>query len=184
MVAARFSLIRPFASLPCRPRTSLWIVVLVRSRQPSANQRVRNLHHEGTVSRRRALYSSSGGVVLDLLGCISARVLQCEGTLSFSRTGARPLRRPHCRGALHPHHPRRGKRVAPAFPLLRASGSELKGIRPNMEGVHPPPLPPSPTAASFRPCLRLFIPCRPAASPHWARKRCPAASSRPPAPAP
>jgi hypothetical protein len=153
MVAARFSLIRPFASLPCRPRTSLWIVVLVRSRQPSANQRVRNLHHEGTVSRRRALYSPSGGVVLDLLGCISAWVLQCEGTLSFCGTGARPLRRPHHRGALHPHHPRGGKRIASAFPLLRASGGELKRkaqLWPRHHGLpHPstdgrPPLTPLP----------------------------------------
>ena len=116
MVSARFRLIAPLASWTCAPRSRLWIVATVQSQQPSANQRVRNLHHEGTVSRRHALYSPSGGIVLDLLGCISARVLQCEGTLFLSRTGAGSLQRSRHRGAPYPHHSRGGKRVRICFP--------------------------------------------------------------------
>lgn len=153
MVSARFRLIPPLASWTCAPRAHLWIVATVQSQQPSANQRVRNLHHEGTVSRRRALYSPSGGIVLDLLGCISARVLQCEGTLFFSRTGAGSLRRSAYRGALYSHHPRGGKRIASAFPLLRTARGELTPQawrfhqappQPSTDGTVPLPKPPVP----------------------------------------
>jgi len=63
MVAARFSLIRPLASLPCRRASGLWIVAPLALRQPSANQRPGNLHHEGTVTRRRAYTAMQGGIV-------------------------------------------------------------------------------------------------------------------------
>lgn len=152
MVSARFRLIAPLASWTCAPRSRLWIVATVQSQQPSANQRVRNLHHEGTVSRRHALYSPSGGIVLDLLGCISARVLQCEGTLFLSRTGAGSLQRSRHRGAPYPHHSRGGKRVASAFPLLRTSRRELTpqtwclhhgSPHPSTVGTKPRPGPPA-----------------------------------------
>jgi hypothetical protein len=84
MVSARFRLIAPFTSWTCAPRARLWIVATVQSQQPSANQRVRNLHHEGTVSRAAPYTLITGGFGLDLLGCISARLLQLEGTLFLS----------------------------------------------------------------------------------------------------
>jgi len=130
---------RAFGIMDMPSRARLWIVAAVRSQQPSANQRVRNLHHEGTVRRPASYTPITGGFVLDLLGCISARVLQCEGTLFFSRTGAGSLRRSHHRGALHSHHPRGGKRIASAFPLLRASRGELthQPWRPRQGSPHP-----------------------------------------------
>src|SRR5689334_22149755 len=126
MVSARFRLIAPFTSWTYAPHARLWIVATVQSQQPSANLMVWNLHHEGTVGRPAPYTVISGGFVLDLLGCISTRLLQLEGTLFLCRTGAGSLQRSHHRGSPYPHQPRGGKRAASAFPLLRTAGGELK----------------------------------------------------------